>query len=398
MADPIPLRNLWLLFLYAADLVQFRGHFESDVETARDLPELVARLLVNAVEERLRRNLSRGYRPQAATQPRVRGRIDMLETSTRRLMDRGLVVCRYDDHTMDTARNRLVRAALDRLSARVQNGHVAHRCRRLAGEFARVGVRGSLVSPGGLFSDQIGRNEIADRPMVALARMVFDAVIPTEESGRLHGSIPEADDHLIRRLFERAVGNALRLELLPLGWSVHPGRRLKWPVSGLTPGMASILPGMQTDIELNHKSSGRRIVIDTKFTAILTNSGFRDQILRSGNLYQLYAYLRTQERPEDSASLAAEGLLLHPQTGGAVDEAMMVQSHRIRVKTINLTAPPGAFEKDLLEIVDEKSGDTRKSGDTPKLPADDLRRQPACDTLKSLADCGCPRWPAKRHH
>jgi 5-methylcytosine-specific restriction enzyme subunit McrC len=313
MADPIPLRNLWLLLLYAADLAQLRGHFESDVETARDLPELVARLLVNVVEERLCRNLSRGYRPEAATLPRVRGRIDMLETSTRRLMDRGLVACRYDDHTMDTARNRLVRAALDRLSARVQNDHVAHRCRQLAADFARVGVRGSLLSRGALVGDQIGRNESADRAMVALARMVFDTVIPTEEAGRMTGGMPEADDHLIRRLFERAVGNALRLELGPSGWSVHPGRRLKWPVSDQTPGMASILPGMQTDIELNHKSSGRRIVIDTKFTAVLTTSGFRDLVLKSGYLYQLYAYLRTQERPDDPASLAAEGLLLHPR-------------------------------------------------------------------------------------
>jgi 5-methylcytosine-specific restriction enzyme subunit McrC len=57
MAEAIPLRNIWLLFLYAADLVQFQGRFDHQVETPRDLPDLVARLLVNVVEERLRRNL-----------------------------------------------------------------------------------------------------------------------------------------------------------------------------------------------------------------------------------------------------------------------------------------------------------------------------------------------------
>lgn len=351
MADWIPLRNIWLLFLYAADLVQFRDRFDSEVEAARDLPDLVARLLIHVVQQRLRRNLSRGYRPWRATLSRVRGRIDMLETSTRCLMDRGLVACRFEDYTMDTPRNRLVLAALDRLGGRVRDDLVAHRCRQLAGDFARMGVTCSRPSWGELASDQIGRNESGDRFMVALARMVFDTVIPSEASGRIAGSVPDAQDHLIRRLFERAVGNAIRLELAPAGWSVSAGRRLLWPAAAQTSGMASILPGMQTDIELNHLPTRRRIVIDTKFAAIFTRSGYRDQILRSGYLYQIYAYLRTQERPDDPASLSAEGMLLHPQTGGAVDEEMEVQGHLMRFKTIDLSAPPGAFERQLRGVI-----------------------------------------------
>ena len=163
---------------------------------------------------------------------------------------------------------------------------------------------------------------------------------------------PDAQDHLIRRLFERAVGNALRLELAPQGWRVTQGQRLAWPASALSPGIEAILPGMKTDIELNHPATGRRVVIDTKFTQVLTRSNYRNEILKSGYLYQLYTYLRTQERAEDPASLTSEGMLLHPQTGGSVDEAMEVQGHLMRFRTINLTAPPGAFEQALRELVD----------------------------------------------
>lgn len=347
MATAIPLRNIWMLFLYAADLVQFRGRFDHQVETARDLPDLVARLLTHVVEERLRRNLSRGYRPQAATLSRVRGRIDMLETTTRQFMDRGRIACRFEEHTMDTPRNRLVMAALQRLAARVADDLVAHRCRQLAGDFTRIGVVGPRPSWVELASDQIGRNEAADRFMVALARMVFDTIIPTEEAGGVSGALPDSTDHLIRRLFERAVGNALRLELLPKGWSVTQGKRLSWPTTAASPGIAAILPGMQTDIELNHAATGRRIVIDTKFTAVFTASTYRDQILKSGYLYQLYTYLRSQERPDDPASLTAEGMLLHPQTEGAVDEVMTIQCHRMRFKTIDLTGDPREFERNL---------------------------------------------------
>lgn len=59
MTNPqIPLRNIWLLFLYAADLARFKGQLSVQAENASDLPELVARLLVQVVQQRLRRNLT----------------------------------------------------------------------------------------------------------------------------------------------------------------------------------------------------------------------------------------------------------------------------------------------------------------------------------------------------
>jgi 5-methylcytosine-specific restriction enzyme subunit McrC len=351
MAERIPLRNIWVLFLYAADLVQFRDRFDHQVEVARDLPDLVARLLTHVVEERLRRNLSRGYRPRAETLSRVRGRIDVLTTTTGALLERGRVACRFEEHRMDTPRNRLVRAALDRLGARVSDDLIAHRCRQLSADFARMGVPGARPSRAELAQDQIGRNESADRLMVALSGMVFDTLIPSEDAGPTRGAHADPTEHLIRRLFEKAVGNALRITLQPDGWRVAQGRRLSWPAQDMTPGMATILPGMQTDIELTHLATGRRIVIDTKFTTILTASTYRDQILKSGYLYQLYTYLRSQERPDDPDSLTTEGLLLHPQTGGAVDEAMTVQGHRMRFKTIDLTAPATEFEAGLRGVV-----------------------------------------------
>lgn len=347
MAYEIPLRNIWILFLYAANLVQLRGRFERDVEEARDLPDLVGRLTAHVVEDRLRRNLSRGYRSRAAVLPRVRGRIDMLATEAGQLMERGQIACRFEEHVMDTPRNRLVRAALERLAARVSTPETAHRCRSLAADFSRIGVSGTRPSRAELATDQIGRNENADRMMVALAHMVFDGTIPTETQGTAPQPGDETTEQLIRRLFEKAVGNALRIELEPMGWHVAQGRRIAWPASETTPGLSAILPGMQTDIELNHPTTGRRVVIDTKFNRIFTASNFRTEILRSNYLYQMYAYLRTQERASDPPSLTAEGILLHPQAGAAVKEAMVVQGHAVSVKTVDLTTDSQEFESQL---------------------------------------------------
>jgi 5-methylcytosine-specific restriction enzyme subunit McrC len=75
----IPVRNLWLLMLYASDLMRVGSEFDALVDGNLDyLPDLVARLLTKEVEHRRRRNLTRGYRDRDTVLTRVRGRIDVL--------------------------------------------------------------------------------------------------------------------------------------------------------------------------------------------------------------------------------------------------------------------------------------------------------------------------------
>ena len=82
---------------------------------------------------------------------------------------------------------------------------------------------------------------------------------------------PDRDERWVRGLFERAVGGFYGVVLTGQGWRVEPGgTRLRWPVERSTPGIGKVLPAMLADIVLEHRASGRRIVIDTKFTSILT--------------------------------------------------------------------------------------------------------------------------------
>src|SRR5665811_210634 len=77
----IPVRNLWLLMLYASDLTRVGDAFNARVDNdLDDLPDLIARLLADSVERRLHRTLTRGYRRREMVLTRVRGRIDILTT------------------------------------------------------------------------------------------------------------------------------------------------------------------------------------------------------------------------------------------------------------------------------------------------------------------------------
>ena len=324
----IPVRNLWLLMLYASDLFRTRGIGNVGLEdNPDDLPDLVAEILAHAVEVRQRRRLNLGYRSRDAVLNRVRGRIDVLNTERHRLLDRGLVACRFDELTIDTPRNRFVRAALETISRIVQREDVSHRCRSLASGMKAMGVSGDAPTRAQMSTDRFGRND-----------------------GTNVLTLPDREVTWVRRLFEKAVGGFYDVVLQPQGWRVRCGGTLGWQIEQKTSGIDKILPTMRTDVVLDHAPSGRRIVIDTKFTSIVTSGWYREETLRSGYVYQIYAYLRSQVGRGDPLADCASGLLLHPSVGDAVDETVVIQGHGIRFATVDLTASPGKIRSQLLRL------------------------------------------------
>ena len=359
----IPVRNIWLLMLYASDLYrEIPQDRRVAVEDAPDdLPNLVAEILTHAVERRMRRNLSFGYHRRHADLNRVRGRINLLRTERRQLLKRGRVACSFDELTVDTPRNRFVRAALDLLSGIVSDRDLVHRCRTASISMERAGVSGDLSAdrqrPRVPIS-RLGRLDADDRQMLAAARLAFDLALPTEDFGESHLASPDRDEVWARRLFERAVGGFYAVVLSHQGWRVSPGKWIKWPVEQASPGIDTVLPSMQTDIVLerripDNQSGGlKRIIIDTKFTSIIKSGQYGNQRFRSGYIYQMYAYLRSQERSDDPMSLDSTGVLLHPSIGFDFDESAMIQGHEIRFATVDLSADSQTIRHQLMNIVE----------------------------------------------
>ena len=350
----VPIRNLWLLMLYASEL--FR-----DSETAKvavednpdDIPELVAEMLSRQVERRIQRNLTYGYVSRQAVLGRVRGRIDLLRTDRHRLLERGKVACRFSQLTVDTARNRFVRAALESIASTVRRDSLARRCRMLAASLGRMGVTSERPERGEVSIDRFGRHDADDRPMVAAAQLAFDLALPTEVAGARYLSRPDRDVTWLRKVFEKGVAGFYDVVLSPQGWRVHRGKPISWRVDRKSPGIDSILPSMRTDIILDHVSEGRRLVIDTKFTSILTRGWYREETLRSGYVYQIYAYLRSQEDPDDRIAANATGLLLHPSVGEMLNESVVIQGHEIRFATVDLGATAKEIRAQLLQALEE---------------------------------------------
>ncbi len=354
----IPVRNLWLLMLYASELFRhIDGREKTSVEENPDeIPNLVARILSRAVELRLKRNLSFGYQTREAVLRRVRGRINLLQTEQYHLLDRGMIACRFEELTVDTPRNRFVRSALEEIARIVNRDDLAHRCRSLSATLRRMGVTGEKPGRAEIsVVDQFGRHDTGDRMMVFAAHLAFDLALPTESSGTKLLFLPDRNIQWVRKLYEKAIAGFYDVVLSEEGWGIDPGKTIKWSIESETPRIERVLPSMITDIVLSNRDEGRRIVIDTKFNSIITRGWYREETLRSRYVYQIYAYLRSQEgNSEDPLAVNAEGLLLHPSVGETVNEAVVIQGHEIRFATVDLGASSKEIREQLLHVIEPK--------------------------------------------
>lgn len=362
----IPVRNIWLLLLYASQLYrELPASRRVEMERAPDdIPYMVAEILANAVERRLRRSLSQGYQRRGADLNRVRGRVDLFRTERQRLLQRGRVACLFDELTVDTPRNRCVKAALthiaDVISELADHSDIGGRCRDLTFRLERAGVAGNLDSwHAGKASvlDNAGWVDAHERRMLAAAGLALSLSIPTEQSGAALLPLADRTETQGWKLYENAVAGFYDVALSRRGWKVRRGDRIQWPAENPSPGLRAIMPGMVTDIVLEHRelrSSGvdHRIVIDTKFTSIVEDGRFGQTALKSGHMYQLYAYLRSQEQPGEPVTLSSAGVLLYPSLGIDCNESVVIQGHRFSFATVDLAADSRTIRSRLLRVVD----------------------------------------------
>ena len=347
----IPIRNVWLLQLYASSLYRSDG---ADLVAAEDnpeeLPDLIARILADEVTVRLHTGLSVGIHQTTRAVTRVRGRINVLTTERHQLLSRGQISCTFDEIVTDTPANRLAKAALERAATLAPR---QPRYRALALQMGAAGVRGPSPSLATASAMQRERLLGRDRKMIAAAELLLTLRIPTTESGTKFLPLPDLGEHYLRNLFELATYGFYSHRLKPQGWEVQHGKQLSWDISYQSPGIVSVLPGMVLDIRLfHHGPSGaepRQIVIDTKFTSVTKPGRFGQEKLSSSYVYQIYAYLMSQDARE--VGVKSEGLMLHPVVGGNLDEEVVIQGHRIRFATVDLATDPKTMAHQFLTAV-----------------------------------------------
>ena len=179
--------------------------------------------------------------------------------------------------------------------------------------------------------------------LLRVCALAHECLVPHESGGRYRFRDLLADELAMGLVFQDFVRNFYRLEQR----KYHVGSDgLVWAAEQGFGHGHELLPQMRTDVTL--RSTARTVVIECKWYREPLQAHHGRRKLRSGHLYQLFAYLKNLE---ERNGCQAEGILLYPLVDEAFNVACRIQGHLMRAQTLNLTTDWTDIHRQLTTLV-----------------------------------------------
>lgn len=325
----ICVQNIYHMLAYAFHVLQEQGYAEVATEDFDNVAELLAAILSRSVSSQVKRGLGREYVPRTEALSTLRGRVDVAETVKTRAILRSQMVCDYDEFSIDTLMNRILKATMTLLIRSDITKARKKELRRLLAYFAEVADFDLETVDWHMRFD---RNNQTYRMLMNVCWLVVKGLLQTQEDGstRLANFL---DGQRMNRLYEKFILEYYRCE--------HPWLRaeasyIKW---ALDDDFDNMLPAMHSDIVLSH--GGTVLIIDAKYYAHTMQQRFDKRIMHSGNLYQIFTYVKNKEAELVDVPHEVSGMLLYARTDEEIqpDGVYRMSGNRISVKTLDLNRP-----------------------------------------------------------
>jgi 5-methylcytosine-specific restriction enzyme subunit McrC len=343
----VPIRNIYYLLCYAWDRLDALDTTEAGALSGDRVENLLAKVLHDGVTHLMRRGLDRGYLEVEQEGRQLRGKVLLVETAQRLLLQQGRVACRTDELSHDVRHNRVIKAAMRELATLPgidrELGHgLRDLCRRMrdVGDVELDALAFRRV--------QLSQNLVRYAFLVEVARLVAGCLLPERAgSGKVFRSFT-ANAQQLGALFEMFVRNFLLREQRQFSIS-RP--KVPWVVAQSTSSDLRWLPEMQTDIVLSRP--GQCVVLETKcYAEALQERHLGTSKLISGHLYQLLAYL---SHFKTDSGVPASGMLLYAGVGPGEPLQYELGGRLVMVRNLNLDQPWEHIHRDLLGVAKELS-------------------------------------------
>ena len=108
----IPIQNIYYMLSYAFQVLNAQGYKEMATEDFHNVADLSAAILCKGVSLQIKRGLGREYIEKTESLSALRGRIDLSESIKTRSVLRQRLVCSFDDFSVNTPMNQILKATM----------------------------------------------------------------------------------------------------------------------------------------------------------------------------------------------------------------------------------------------------------------------------------------------
>lgn len=340
----IPIENLYFIFSYAWARFPSGDAVQVGLDECPDLQNLFGKVLIESVNQLMRKGLDRGYREIVEETRSPKGRLLFDLIAKEQTLRRGAVICQFDELSYDVPHNQIIKATARALAREpTMSSSLAHGLRVIERKFAAVSdVR---LSSEMFRTVQLSRNTGQYGLLMRLCEFVFRANMPTEGGSGSRFADVLANQKMMAGVFEEFLRNFFAHEQKQ--FRVGPGG-IQWDARGTTDLLAlQYLPTMRTDITL--RSAERVIVLDAKFYSTPFNARFGTPKVHSNNLYQLLTYLHHMAILHPDRAI--DGGLIYAAVGEPVSLTYRLMGYPIRIEAVDLTRPWKDIRAKLLTVL-----------------------------------------------
>lgn len=339
----IRIQNIYHMLAYAFQVLREQGYRDVAAEEFPNTAELLAAILARGVRSQLKRGLGREYVGRVDSLSSPKGKIEVSESVKTRSVHRKQLVCSYDEFSVDTQMNQILKASMDLLLRSDIDKARKKEIKRLMPYFVDVGdVSLSDVNWGMRFD----RNSQTYRMLMGVCWLLSKGLLQTQSDGAMRLT-DFLDEQRMCRLYERFILEYYRRE--------HPevtasASHIAW---ALDDGFSDMLPTMKSDIMLSQGS--KVLIIDAKYYSHTTQQQYDVRSIHSGNLYQIFTYVKNKEAELADAPHEVSGMLLYARTDEEIQPngVYLMSGNKISVKTLDLNLPFEEIRAQLDATVEE---------------------------------------------
>lgn len=339
----IPIRNIYYMLSYAFQVLNEQEYRKIATEQFHNVADLCAAILIKGISSQLKRGLGQEYVSKTENLSALRGKIDVSESIKTMTMLSNQMVCTYDEFSVNSRINRIIKATVKLLM-------YANISKERKKELKKQMLFFSEVSEIDLntidWNIRYNRNNQTYRMLISICYLVVKGLLQTKSDGTVR-LMDFLDEKRMCRLYEKFILEYYRKEHPEITANVS---QISWQLDN---DMSDMLPVMQTDIMLSRGNS--ILIIDAKYYSHTMQTQFDTRSIHSGNLYQIFTYVKNKEVELADKPHVVSGMLLYAKTDETLlpNQTYQMSGNEISVKTLDLGCDFGKIAEQLDEIVKE---------------------------------------------
>lgn len=316
------------MLTYAFQSLRQSNFEEIAAEDFENIHDMFAAILSKGVAVQLKQGLYREYIQNSEELSVLRGKLNLQGTVKNKLQHKQKLACDYDELSENNLFNQILKTTMQIL-VRQKNVKQEHKVVLKKNLVFFDGVE--AIEPSQIKWNLIRyqRNNQSYRMLLNICYLVLDGLLLSTEAGTVKLAT-FLDERAMHSLYEKFILEYFRYH--------HPEYKanpdtIPWDIDD---GMIEFLPTMVTDITL--KQGEKTLIIDAKYYAHTMQSQFDVSSIHSGNLYQVFAYVKNLDK-DNTGNVA--GMLLYAKTQEQItpNNKYSMGGNTIWVKTLDLNLP-----------------------------------------------------------